>query len=169
MNQRKSSANSLLEAPSFRVGRPQFTMLTKNPVKAKHKLIDFFYQFGEKFFPSQIPQNWWIGVSIESSQFTGRIDELRNIPTNNRFVSFEPLLKSVTSEDFPLDLTGIKQVIIGAQTNPSIEVTPEMVQPIGKACQDAHNIPMFCKDSMPMWAVRRELVWPLHKSSERPE
>jgi protein gp37 len=94
---------------------------------------------------------------------TQRICDLQKLPFGNKFVSFEPLLEWTGD----LDLNYIRQVIIGAQTRPSVEVTPGMVQPIGRSCQDAHNIPMFCKDSMPMWAVRRELAWPLNKPTTR--
>lgn len=146
--------------------RHTYILLTKNPVKAKHQLIENFYQFGEKFFPSKIPQNWWIGASVESSTFTGRIDELRNIPTDNRFVSFEPLLGDADSVDFPLDLTGIKQVIIGAQTNPDHYVGLEWVMKICEAA-DRAGAKVFMKDSLagrwPDRELRRELAWELHK------
>ena len=155
---------SMLRAPQH-----TYIMLTKDPNRAGHRLIDNFYQFGERLCPSKIPKNWWIGASVESSRYTGRIDDLRRIPTGNRFVSFEPLLGDCNSKDFPLDLHEIKQVIIGAQTNPSVEVTPEMIQPIGAAtCPGVvPGIKMFCKDSMPRWACRRELCWPLNKPLER--
>jgi protein gp37 len=107
--------------------------------------------------------NFWFGTSITNSYDLGqRLHWLKRLPNANTFVSFEPLLGDVG----PLDLTGIKQVIIGAQTNPSVEVTPEMVQPIGLAtCPGVvPTIKMFNKDSMPSWAMcRRELCWTVHK------
>ena len=109
--------------------------------------------------------NFWFGASVDglpNQNGYNTISALRSLPHENKFISFEPLLRDVG----PLDLTGIKQVIIGAQTNPSVEVTPEMVQPIGLAtCPGpVPKIKMFCKDSMPMWArCRRELCWQVHK------
>jgi protein gp37 len=146
-----------------------YIFLTKNPFGMVDAVVKYYErqelgQEGCSLIGDFLSRTWW-GVSVTCQIDTIRINMLRSTPSKNLFVSFEPLLRDVGR----IDLTGIKQVIIGAQTNPSVEVTPEMVQPIGKACQDAHNIPMFCKDSMPMWAVRRELAWPLHKSLERPE
>jgi len=132
-----------------------YIFLTKNPAR-------YFKLRGEDLHQD----NFWFGTT-ETGEIFGdpNLYAIKRLPAKNTFVSFEPLLHEIDVGD----LSGIKQVIIGAQTNPSVEVTPEMVRPIGKACQDAHNIPMFCKDSMPRWAVRRELAWPLHKSLERPE
>ena len=107
--------------------------------------------------------NFWFGTSITNASDVGqRLHWLKRLPKANTFISFEPLLGDVG----PLDLTGIKQVIIGAQTKPSVEVTPEMVQPIGLAtCPGpVPTIKMFCKDSMPSWAMcRRELCWSVRK------
>jgi len=107
--------------------------------------------------------NFWFGTSITNASDAGqRLHWLKRLPKANTFISFEPLLGDVG----PLDLTGIKQVIIGAQTNPSVEVTPEMVQPIGLATCPGPipTIKMFNKDSMPSWAMcRRELCWTVHK------
>jgi protein gp37 len=151
---------------------PQHTyiMLTKDPNRAGHRFLDNFYAFGERLLPSKIPQNWWIGTSVESSRWTGRIDYLRRIPTDNRFVSFEPLLGSVDSVDFPLDLTGIKQVIIGAQTNPTIKPPADAISDVVKTAKGA-NTKVFFKDSMTgiSWPGQstfvnvRELCWSVHK------
>lgn len=133
-----------------------YLMLTKNPEKMRR----YAPEKGDQ--PRGVRENWWFGTSVTCQVDTIRIKPLREMD-GNRFISFEPLLLDVG----PLNLTGIKQVIIGAQTNPSVEVTQKRIQPIGKACHDAHNIPMFCKDSMPTWAMcRRELAWPLNKSTE---
>jgi protein gp37 len=143
-----------------------FIMLTKNPEMMK----SFAPEKGDQ--PRGVKENWWFGTSVTCQIDTIRIKPLREMD-GNRFISFEPLLRDVG----PLELIGspfkkepdIKQVIIGAQTNPSVEVTPEMVQPIGAAtCPGVvPTIKMFCKDSMPTWAMcRRELAWPLNKSTE---
>ena len=147
---------------------PQHTyiLLTKDARRAGHRLVDSFYQFGEKYWPSKIPQNWWIGASVESSTFTGRIDDLLRIPTKNRFVSFEPLLGKMTSEDFPFSLAGMNQVIIGAQTNPYIPPPGDAVRSVVRAARNAGAL-VFFKDSMSGvdWGVpmTRELYWTVQK------
>ncbi|WP_437310082.1 DUF5131 family protein [Sorangium sp. So ce388] len=58
--------------------------------------------------------NVWLGCSVESRKFKGRIDHLRRAPAAVRFLSLEPLLEDLGE----LDLTGIHQVIAGAESGP---------------------------------------------------
>jgi protein gp37 len=156
---------AMLRAPQHR-----YIMLTKDPNRAGHRFMDNFYSFGEKLLPSKIPRNWWIGASVESSRYTGRIDDLRRIPTGNLFVSFEPLLGPVDSEDFPLDLKGIAQVIVGAQTNPTVIPPSNAISDIVKTAKN-QNALVFFKDSMNgvPWPGQstfvnvHDLAWPLRK------
>jgi len=131
---------------------PQHTyiFLTKNPKR-------YLTIPGEYF-----KKNRWFGTTVTGNYDVGqRIHWLQRLPQGNTFVSFEPLVEEIRC----LDLHDIGQVIIGAQTNPSVEVTPDMVRPIGAAA--GQTIPVFCKDSMPVWACRRELAWGIHKPLER--
>lgn len=56
--------------------------------------------------------NVWLGVSVESRKYLGRIDELRKTPAAVRFLSLEPLLEDLGA----LDLTGIHWVIVGGES-----------------------------------------------------
>ena len=56
--------------------------------------------------------NVHLGVSVESAKHKDRIDWLRATPAAVRFLSIEPLLEDVGT----LDLTGIHQVIVGAES-----------------------------------------------------
>lgn len=58
--------------------------------------------------------NLWIGTSVENSDCVHRIDMLRRTPTDNRFISFEPLLGSVGR----VNLDGIAWVITGGESGP---------------------------------------------------
>ncbi len=58
--------------------------------------------------------NVWLGTSIETDDYTGRADALRNTPAAVRFLSAEPLLGPLPS----LDLTGIDWLIIGGESGP---------------------------------------------------
>lgn len=132
---------------------PQHTylFLTKNP--KRYLTIPGDY----------LSENFWFGATVTNQQDADRrIAVLSAVPKVRKFISFEPLLGVISN----LDLDGIDQVILGAQTNPTVEVTPKMVQPIGAAtCPGVvPSIKMFCKDSMPAWAkCRRELAWQVNK------
>jgi protein gp37 len=60
----------------------------------------------------QWPENVWMGVSVESSSYTWRIDYLRSVPAAVRFVSAEPLLGALPG----LDLRGIHWLIAGGES-----------------------------------------------------
>ncbi len=56
--------------------------------------------------------NIWMGVSVETLQYEWRIDHLRDIPAQVRFISAEPLLDSLAG----LNLTGIHWLIAGGES-----------------------------------------------------
>lgn len=58
--------------------------------------------------------NVWIGVSVESRAYLGRIDVLRETPAAIRFVSIEPLLENL---DGP-NLRGLDWAIVGGESGP---------------------------------------------------
>ena len=65
---------------------------------------------------SELPwrPNIWIGVSVETARYYGRIEHLRQVPANIRFLSCEPLLGPL--DNLPLD--GIHWVIVGGESGP---------------------------------------------------
>lgn len=79
------------------------------------------------------PPNVWVGVSIESQAYEHRIDSLRKVPAEVRFLSCEPLLGPLE-----LDLSGIDWVITGGESGPKHRpVNPDWVRAIRDACQVA--------------------------------
>lgn len=60
------------------------------------------------------PANVWMGVSVESAEFTHRIDDLRSTPAAVKFLSLEPLVGDVGT----LDLLGIDWAIAGGESGP---------------------------------------------------
>ena len=60
------------------------------------------------------PPNVWMGVSVEISRYRYRIDHLRAVPAQIRFLSIEPLIAPVGR----LDLSGIHWVIVGGESGP---------------------------------------------------
>lgn len=58
------------------------------------------------------PPNVWMGVSVETSSYAFRIDHLRTVPAEVRFISAEPLLGPLPG----LDLSGIHWLIAGGES-----------------------------------------------------
>lgn len=80
-----------------------FQILTKRPERLP--IVD-------RLLGGQWPKNVWMGVSIESEKYLGRIDHLRACKAHTKFLSLEPLLGDLPN----LDLTGIDWVIAGGES-----------------------------------------------------
>jgi len=112
----------------------RFYLLTKQP----QNLIKF----------SPFPDNAWVGQTITSQQSYWKYwDEFALTKAKIKFISFEPLLESVKFDSLHLKDSGIKWVIIGAQTNPTVMPKIEWVNEIVEAADKA-GIPVFLKDSL---------------------
>ncbi len=67
----------------------------------------------EYFRTRKVPENVWIGVTVEVQSSKGRIDSLRSIQNAPiRFLSCEPLLEDLGT----LDLDGIDWIIVGGES-----------------------------------------------------
>jgi protein gp37 len=76
--------------------------------------------------------NVWLGVSVESAAYLGRLDDLRRTRAAVRFVSLEPLLGSVAG----VDLTSIDWAIVGGESGPGARpMDPQWVREIRSACR----------------------------------
>lgn len=85
--------------------------------------------------------NIWMGVSVEDQKRQYRIEHLRQMPTENRFLSIEPLLEPLPF----LDLTGIGWVIVGGESGKGHRPIKESwVTPIRDYCL-RESIPFFFK------------------------
>lgn len=87
------------------------------------------------------PTNVWMGVSVESQDYTFRIDHLRDINAFIKFISFEPLLGPISN----LNLTNINWAIVGGESGPEARPIEEpWVIQIKDTCL-ANNVPFFFK------------------------
>jgi len=87
------------------------------------------------------PENVWMGVTVENSDYTCRIDDLRKINAAVRFLSIEPLLGAISN----LKLSGIDWVIVGGESGPGARLMePDWVSDIQKQCQES-AVPFFFK------------------------
>jgi len=83
----------------------------------------------------------WMGVSVENSDYTFRIDCLRQTRAKVKFLSFEPLLGPVHD----VNLDGIDWVIVGGESGPGARsMDPSWVVDIRDQCQNA-QVPLFFK------------------------
>lgn len=72
-------------------------------------------RMAEYFATREIPQNAWLGVTVEAQTSKNRIDILRTLAAPIRFLSCEPLLEDLGS----LNLDNIDWVIVGGESGPS--------------------------------------------------
>ncbi len=69
----------------------------------------------EEFFRTRtIPQNLWLGVTVECQATKYRIDHLRHLDASVKFLSCEPLIEDLGD----MNLTGIDWVIVGGESGP---------------------------------------------------
>ena len=87
------------------------------------------------------PRNVWQGVSVESARYTGRVEDLRQVPAAVRFLSVEPLLGPIPR----LPLAGLQWVIVGGESGPGRrEASAEWVRMLRDQCLAA-SVPFFFK------------------------
>lgn len=80
------------------------------------------------------PENVWMGVSVENSNYVERIDDLRTTGARVKFLSLEPLLGPLEN----LDLAKIDWVIVGGESgHRSRPMNPEWVTNIRDQCRQA--------------------------------
>ena len=68
----------------------------------------------KRYCGSEVPRHIWLGVSVEDAAHKGRIDHLRQVNSEARFISFEPLLGPIGS----INLSGIAWAIVGGESGP---------------------------------------------------
>ncbi len=108
--------------------RPEhtFQVLTKRPERMVQMVNDGLIEF---------KKNIWAGVSVEDVKRKNRIDLLKQIPSDIRFIMFEPLLESLSE----LDLGGIHWAIVAGETDPDGKfryMNPEWAREIRVQCSD---------------------------------
>lgn len=108
---------------------PQHTylILTKRPQRAHQYAV--------------MPENVWLGASVETPKQYERISELLATPARIHFLSIEPLLGRMND----IDLTGIDWVIVGGESGPGFRpLHLDWVKEIRNNCQ-RENIAFFFK------------------------
>lgn len=89
----------------------------------------------------EIPDNVWLGVTVENKQSEYRIDYLRDLPSKVRFLSCEPLLEDLGN----INLEKINWLIAGGESGPQARpMNYEWVSSLYKNAKTL-NIPFFFK------------------------
>lgn len=108
----------------------QFQVLTKRA----ERMLAFTVKHG-------VPDNAWMGVSVENAAYRSRMALLRQVPARVRFLSLEPLIGPVG----PLGLKGIHWVIVGGESGAGArEMKAEWVRDVQAQCNRA-KVPFFFK------------------------
>jgi protein gp37 len=81
-----------------------------------------------------VPANAWLGVSVEDRKYgIPRIDDLRTVNANVRFLSIEPLLEDLGE----MNLADIHWVIVGGESGPKARpMRQEWVESIQVQCEE---------------------------------
>lgn len=107
-----------------------FQVLTKRPERTAALSADLSWA-----------PNIWMGTSVEDQRVVERIDDLRKVAAEVRFLSLEPLLGPLTG----LNLDGIHWVIVGGESGPKARpMKTEWVESIRDHCLEA-EVPFFFK------------------------
>ena len=113
-----------------RTPQHRFQVLTKRPSRVA--------QMGRKL-------NWapnvWLGVSIESERWLGRLATLKGTAARVKFLSLEPLLGPLPN----MELDGIDWVIVGGESGPGARpMEADWVRDIRDQCE-SNDVPFFFK------------------------
>ena len=91
-----------------------FDVIKSTPQHRYQILTKRAERMAEYFTTRSIPDNVWLGVTVEAQSSRFRIDYLRNLPASVKFLSCEPIVEDLGE----LDLTGIDWVIVGGESGP---------------------------------------------------
>lgn len=87
----------------------------------------------------ELPENVWLGVSVENQNYVHRIEYLRGIKASVKFISCEPLLGPLN-----LKLDGIDWVIVGGESGQNYRpININWVSSILEQCQKTNTAFFF--------------------------
>ena len=98
-------------------------------------------RMAEYFSKSDVPENVWLGVTVEAPSEKPRVDSLRGLQASIRFLSCEPLVEDLGT----IDLAGMDWVIVGGESGVKARpMKPEWVRSILRQA-DGHGAAFFFK------------------------
>ena len=98
-------------------------------------------RMAEYFSQSVIPENVWLGVTVEAASEKSRIDSLRGLSASIRFLSCEPLIEDLGE----INLSNIEWIIVGGESGVKARpMKPEWVRSILKQAKE-QDVAFFFK------------------------
>lgn len=91
-----------------------FDIIRSTPQHRYQILTKRAERMAEYFETRSVPDNVWLGVTVEAKSSRFRIDLLRNLSASVKFLSCEPLVEDLGN----IDLTEIDWVIVGGESGP---------------------------------------------------
>lgn len=112
-----------------------FETVRQTPQHTYQVLTKRAERMAEYFRTRSVPENVWLGVSVENRRYgLPRIELLRNIPATVRFISCEPLLEDLGH----LNLANIEWVIVGGESGSKARrMFPAWADNIRRQCEAA--------------------------------
>lgn len=89
------------------VDRHVYQVLTKRPERMRRYCR-------ARYGSGKLPSHIWMGTSVESNDYSWRVDMLRDVHAPIRFLSVEPMIDSIDK----VSLAGISWVIVGGESGP---------------------------------------------------
>ncbi len=119
-----------------------FEIIDRTPWHIYQILTKRENRMAEYFSLKKIPDNVWLGVTVEDKKSgLPRIEKLRVQKATIKFLSIEPLLEDLGK----LNLQGIHWVIVGGESGPKARpMKPEWAVNIKKQCEK-QNVAFFFK------------------------
>lgn len=118
-----------------------FDVIRQTPQHTYQILTKRAERMNEYLKEINIPENAWIGVTVENKNTKYRMDYIRDLSAKVKFISCEPLLEDLEN----LNLRGIDWIIVGGESG--VQARPmkaEWAINIKKQAE-ANNIPFFFK------------------------
>jgi protein gp37 len=130
------------EKVPFEYVRRVFDVMARAPQHKFQMLTKRAERMAEFCRSVEVPANVWLGVSVENRKHgVPRIDVLRTVAAEIRFLSVEPLLEDLGR----IDLSGIHWVIVGGESGPKARpMRPDWVDNIKLQC-DRAGVAFFFK------------------------
>ncbi len=119
-----------------------FDVIRQTPIHTYQILTKRSKRLAKYFRSREVPPNAWIGVSVEDKKYgKPRIDDLKTINAEVRFLSIEPLLEDLGK----LELTGIHWVIVGGESGSKARVMKQTWADNVRSQCTSSNVPFFFK------------------------
>lgn len=108
----------------------------------------------------RVPDQIWLGTSVESDKYVWRADHLRSIPVQVRFLSCEPLLGPLPG----LDYQDLSWIIVGGESGRGYRnMDHQWARDVRDECQDRDIAFYFKQSSAPRTEMGIELDGLLHE------